>query len=105
MQGLGFALSLSLSLWLVPDGAPANIWPAVVRGSSRFESLVLSLRSRDKVTCECNAEDINDDDDDVEGLPDGAPTNICPAVVRERDGHLLRVWGLGFGVWGLGFRV
>ena len=33
------------------------------RGSSRFESLILSHHSRHKVTCECNEEDINDDDD------------------------------------------
>ena len=31
------------------------------RGSSRFESLVLSHHSR--FTCECNKEEINDDDD------------------------------------------
>ena len=33
------------------------------RGSSRFESLVLSHHSRFNVTCECNTEEINDDDD------------------------------------------
>ena len=34
------------------------------RGSSRFEGLILSHHSRYKVTCECNEEGINDDDDD-----------------------------------------
>ena len=32
------------------------------RGSSRFESLILSHHSR--FTCECNKEEINDDNDD-----------------------------------------
>ena len=45
------------------------------RGSSRSESLILSHHSR--FTCECNKEDINDDDDDD-------------------------VWCSGVGVWGLG---
>ena len=31
--------------------------------SSRFQSLILSHHSRLKITCECNEEDINDDDD------------------------------------------
>ena len=34
--------------------------------SSRFESLILSHHSRLKVTCECNAEEINDDVNDVQ---------------------------------------
>ena len=38
--------------------------------SSRFESLILSHHSRYKVTCECNEEDINDDDDDKACLHD-----------------------------------
>ena len=33
------------------------------RGSSRFESLILSQHFR-RVTCECDEEDVNDDDDD-----------------------------------------
>jgi len=32
---------------------------------SRFESLILSHHSRYEVTCECNEENINDDDDDL----------------------------------------
>ena len=32
------------------------------RGSSRFESVILSHHSRFKITCECNKEEINDDD-------------------------------------------
>jgi len=32
---------------------------------SRFESLILSHHSGFSVTCECNEEEINDDDDDV----------------------------------------
>ena len=41
------------------------------RGSSRFESLILSHHSGFSVACECNEEDINDDDDGegVEGVP------------------------------------
>jgi len=34
------------------------------RGSSRFESLILSHHSRFNVTCECNTEESNDDGDD-----------------------------------------
>jgi len=41
-------------------------WP-LFRGSSRFESLILSYHYRYKVTCECNEENINDDDDDFSG--------------------------------------
>jgi len=54
-------------------------------GSSRFESLILSHHSR--FECECNTEEINDDDD-VQGLE-------------------FRVWGSGleFRVWGLEFEV
>ena len=33
------------------------------RGSSRFESLILSHHSRFNVTCECGKEETNDDDD------------------------------------------
>ena len=35
------------------------------RGSSRFESLILSHHPRFNVKCECHTEEINDDDDDV----------------------------------------
>jgi len=42
------------------------------RGSSMFESLILSHHS--KFTCECNEEDINDDDDDdVKPVPHTEP--------------------------------
>ena len=57
------------------------------RGSSRFETLILSQHSRFNVACECHKEEINDDDDDgvmVKGL----------GVIVE---------GEGFGVPGLGF--
>ena len=37
------------------------------RGSSRFESLILSHHSRFNVTRECNKEEINDDDEQVVG--------------------------------------
>ena len=43
------------------------------RGSSRFESLILSHHSR--FTCECNKEDINDDDDDDVNRVKCAPRN------------------------------
>jgi len=36
-------------------------------GIRRFERCILSHHSR--FTCECNKEDINDDDDDWEGRP------------------------------------
>ena len=45
-------------LWIVP----------LFHGSSRFASSILSRHSRQKVTCECNDEDITDDDDDVSQL-------------------------------------
>ena len=35
------------------------------RGSSRFVILILSHHSRFNVACECNKEEINDDDDGV----------------------------------------
>ena len=38
-------------------------------GSSRFESLILSNHSRFNITCECNKEEINDDD--VQSVPLG----------------------------------
>jgi len=40
---------------------PPSAQPALFRGSSRFESLILSHHSR--FTCKCNKEDTNDDDD------------------------------------------
>ena len=45
------------------------------RGSSRFESLILSHHSR--FTCECNKEEIDDDDE----LPRGWQVN-CPPFAR-----------------------
>ena len=38
---------------------------SLFRGSSRFESLILSHHSR--FTCECNKEEIDDDDDEGGG--------------------------------------
>ena len=42
-----------------------NVDPLLAQGlgSSRFESLILSHHSRFNVTCECNKEEINDDDE------------------------------------------
>jgi len=51
------------------------------RGSSRFESLILSHHSRFNVTCECNKVELNDD-----GLVAGGAE---PAVVREHASLLL----------------
>ena len=48
------------------------------RGSSRFESLILSHHSR-KITCACDEEDINDDKDDDATL---RFKNDCFAVMR-----------------------
>ena len=53
-----------------------------VNGSSRFESLILSHHSRFNVACECNKEEINDDDDGTGGGASG-------------DGGLARREGVG----------
>ena len=72
------------------------------RGSSRFESLIISRHSR--FTCECNQEEMNNDDDGV----------VCgvwgSGFWVEGLGCELRVLGLefqdlGFGVWDLWFRL
>jgi len=71
------------------------------RGSRRFESLILSHNSR--FTCECNKEEINDDDDDF-GL-----WHAVPAVVGPSGGGSAGSGGslpdLGLGVQFVGFRV
>ena len=68
--GLGFrGKVLQMSLRRTPPGhkrkLDSNCRLLIVplfRGSSRFESLILSHYSR--FTCECNKEEINDDDND-----------------------------------------
>ena len=57
---------------------------ALFRGSSRFESLILSHNSR--FTCECNNEEINDDDDDDDtSVPVEVwiwrPTRVCDTSI------------------------
>ena len=42
-------------------GGKVSLIVPLFRGSSRFESLILTHHSRYKVTCECNEEDINDE--------------------------------------------
>ena len=61
--------SLSLSLGNPPitkvpevDSSCRLLIVPLFRGSSRFESLILSHHSRFNVTCECNKEEINDDE-------------------------------------------
>ena len=54
--------------WAVDSRCRLLIVP-LCRGSSRFESLILSHHSR--FTCECTKEEINDDDDD-DDLPYGS---------------------------------
>ena len=64
------------------------------RGSSRFESLILSDYSR--FACECNQEEINDDDDDVLEVLAELPERVCRYDLGE---------GMGFRGVGFGFRV
>ena len=59
------ALQELLKLW----GLFGLLTVPLFRGSSRFESLLLSHHSRFKVTCECNKEESNYDDDDADGAP------------------------------------
>ena len=48
---------------MIVDGSCRLLIVPLFRGRSRFESLVVSHHSRFNVTCECNKEEINDDDD------------------------------------------
>ena len=57
--------------------------PFASRGSSRFESLILSHHSRYKVTCECNEEDISDDDDASRLLSE---TNVESGTSHSKSG-------------------
>jgi len=52
------------------------------RGSSRFESLILSHHSRFNVTCECNTETINDDE----------PCLLRNQTLGWLPGKLSRIW-------------
>jgi len=54
------------------------------RGSSRFESLILSHRSGFSVTCECNEEEINDDDDARSHAP-GSPAFLLVSAQRSSE--------------------
>ena len=63
----------------VDDSCRLLIVP-LFRGSSSFESLILSRHSR--FTCECNKEDINDDDDDHHSSSDVEEATIVCADVR-----------------------
>ena len=44
------------------DSSCRRLIVPLFRGSSRFESLILSHQSRFNVTCECNKEEIDDDE-------------------------------------------
>ena len=55
-------------IWLNGESSlinPGSLTQVGRSGSSRFESLILSHHSR--FTCECNKEEINDDNDDGRG--------------------------------------
>jgi len=60
------------------------------RGSSRFESLILSHHPR--CTCECNKEEINDDDDDASQVLKDSSERADRNVKRFRGGLVFKAY-------------
>jgi len=85
---------------------------------SRFESLILSHHFRLNVTCECNKDEINDDDDASGSLRSGHEAHVllyhCTLGLRAfkelyrekiRSDLWFVVWGFRLWVWGVGFKI